>query len=451
MMGDFSRVTFDPRRQYTRVLMQQGRVQVDADWNEQMAIFWHYWRTLARDLIGAHGGPIANAGFGIVTDGSDFKIGPGRYYVGGLLCDNWREDMTYYSQAENYPLDENSDALPDLPYLVYLDVWERHITYIEDGNIREVALGGPDTTTRSQIVWQAKTWQLDDGRLEELRDELEQDIRLETLCDLLNDNWETVSDLWWPEATGRLQARTEAQARSTDPCITAPESRYRGVENQLYRVEIHRGGTADRAIYKWSRDNGAVIFPIYTGNGKTVALESMGRDNYHTLSEGSIVEVVDHLSALHGDREPEPLLKVTRVTAEDLALELGPLNGNGAQPSLPGYGRDDERRPFLRRWEGYGAVRDDEWLTLEDGVQIQFQPRQTGETEARVYRRGDYWLIPARVASGDVQWPRKNGAAVALAPHGVRHYYAPLAIIGAGDDGEATVRSDCRRLFDTLV
>mgnify|MGYP000723784951 CR=1 FL=1 len=186
MMGDFSRVTFDPRRQYTRVLMQQGRVQVDADWNEQMAIFWHYWRTLARDLIGPHGGPIANAGFGILTDGSDFRIGPGRYYVGGLLCENWREDITYFSQDENYPLDENEDELPDLPFLVYLDVWERHITYIQDGNIREVALGGPDTATRSQIVWQAKAWSMDDRRREELRDVLDQNIELDGLCDILN-------------------------------------------------------------------------------------------------------------------------------------------------------------------------------------------------------------------------------------------------------------------------
>jgi hypothetical protein len=137
--------------------------------------------------------------------------------------------------------------------------------------------------------------------------------------------------------------------------------------------------------------------------------------------------------------------------AEDLALELGALNGNGAQPSLPAYGRDDERRPFLRRWEGYGVVKEDQWLTLEDGIQIQFQTRQEGETEPRTYRRGDYWLIPARVESGDVQWPRENGVAVALAPQGVRHTFAPLAIIGADDNGEATVIDDCRRLFNALV
>ena len=30
MKGDFSRITFDPKKHYSRVLMQQGRVQLDA-------------------------------------------------------------------------------------------------------------------------------------------------------------------------------------------------------------------------------------------------------------------------------------------------------------------------------------------------------------------------------------------------------------------------------------
>ena len=31
MKGDFTRNTFDPRKHFARVLMQQGRVQLDAD------------------------------------------------------------------------------------------------------------------------------------------------------------------------------------------------------------------------------------------------------------------------------------------------------------------------------------------------------------------------------------------------------------------------------------
>ena len=66
MKGDFTRDTFDPFRHFSRVLMQQGRVQLDADFNEQAAILLHYLRTLAADLIGPHGGPGNELGFEIL-------------------------------------------------------------------------------------------------------------------------------------------------------------------------------------------------------------------------------------------------------------------------------------------------------------------------------------------------------------------------------------------------
>ena len=37
MSGDYSRWSFDPRRHFGAVLMQQGRVHTDADWNEWVA------------------------------------------------------------------------------------------------------------------------------------------------------------------------------------------------------------------------------------------------------------------------------------------------------------------------------------------------------------------------------------------------------------------------------
>lgn len=90
MKADLTRDTFDPLKKFTRVLMQQGRVQLDADWNEQASILLHYLRTLAADLIGPAGGPLGNCGFGLSLDAAfseDFRIGAGRYYVDGHLCE----------------------------------------------------------------------------------------------------------------------------------------------------------------------------------------------------------------------------------------------------------------------------------------------------------------------------------------------------------------------------
>ena len=46
------------------------------------------------------------------------------------------------------------------------------------------------------------------------------------------------------------------------------------------------------------------------------------------------------------------------------------------------------------------------WLALEDGLRIQFHK----SSPANVYRPGDYWLVPARVATGGIIWPLSTAA-----------------------------------------
>ena len=65
------------------------------------------------------------------------------------------------------------------------------------------------------------------------------------------------------------------------------------------------------------------------------------------------------------------------------------------------------------------------WIELEDDVQ--FTPSGDPNNASR-YRAGDYWLIPARVVTGDVLWPKESQGgrqvAKALPPHGMDHHYA---------------------------
>jgi hypothetical protein len=70
MPGDYSRKILDRRKHYSGVLMQQGRVQLDADWNEQLDISLHRTRTEAVDMIGPCGAPVGRDGF-------DVSIAPG--------------------------------------------------------------------------------------------------------------------------------------------------------------------------------------------------------------------------------------------------------------------------------------------------------------------------------------------------------------------------------------
>jgi hypothetical protein len=136
--------------------MQQGRVQLDADWNEQQAI--HRYRTESGtfDIIGSSGAPAHNAGFEILLnkDRSSFAIRGGNYYVAGILCEN-ETDVPYEMQPDLPDAPEIREVLGQAGTtmgIVYLDVWRRHITAIDDPFVRESALGGPDTTTRIKTV-----------------------------------------------------------------------------------------------------------------------------------------------------------------------------------------------------------------------------------------------------------------------------------------------------------
>ena len=70
MYGDIPRrVSSTPRQpNATRPCWaQQGRLQLDADLNEQTAIVLDYLRTLAVDFIGPFGGHVHRAGFGVTS------------------------------------------------------------------------------------------------------------------------------------------------------------------------------------------------------------------------------------------------------------------------------------------------------------------------------------------------------------------------------------------------
>jgi hypothetical protein len=100
MKGDISRETFDVAKHYSGVRMQQGRVQTDADWNEQEALQRRRAQIEARDVIGRCGAPEDNAGFAISIAGGALKIGAGRYYVDGILCENETDGLVFESQPD---------------------------------------------------------------------------------------------------------------------------------------------------------------------------------------------------------------------------------------------------------------------------------------------------------------------------------------------------------------
>lgn len=420
--GDFTRDTFHPEKNYSRVLMQQGRVQVDADWNEQVSIHLHYLRTLVCDLGGEHWGPNKNSGFEITlsTSTTDFTIGEGRYYVNGILCEVG--DGTTYRNQPNYSFSEDEKLENIIPeggsVLVYLDVWERHISYVEDDAIREVALGDLDTASRAKVIWQVRVMSLP-------KDLVADDFK-GNYCNFLG----AIKDVIKP-GTGKLQASAKDKSKNdTEACLVSPESRYRGAENQLYRVEIHNSsgsgnGREREATFKWSRENASVIFPILeqvdTNGNTTLFLEHLGRDDRFSLKPGNWVEIVDDDYSLHN--RAENLLQILSIDHENLKVTLKGMPQSNVEKIA-------DKHPYLRRWDqktgdakGIPISQTDMDIDLEDGIQISFSDNPDH------YQSGDYWLIPARTITGNIEWPEQNGVPKALLPHGVIHHYAPLAFI----------------------
>jgi hypothetical protein len=490
MKGDFTRFTFEPRKRYTSVLMQQGRLQLDADWNEQISIQNYLQQRQAQDMIGeAAGTPATESGFQILPtplpnaaqpptpqnaqNGEDLIIQFGRFYINGILC-----DFPVTSSFQAMPLTGNPSSVRlfftamdgqrfkigewlalqpkgelfqitaidkeqrlltfdrDLPtnstlefrrittyktqidypapttikpgkYLVYLDVWQRHITAIDDPELREVALNVPDTTTRIKTLWQAKL--------------------LPIAAPPIDNAMESVENL--TEWTDLIRSRQVELIASTDlqpdkPRITNNQGNYLGVENRLYRVEIHDGGLLGKARFKWSRDNGSTVSAIASINGNVIKLKNTIQEAYKLFKQSPEdqpwVEVLTEEQELNN--QPGVLVQIIATRPPNqLIFETSQIRG-GTLPESNG-------QPLkVRRWDHTQdavLMTSDQWIFLEDGIKIKFQT-----PNGVAYETGDYWLIPARNIDRSIQWKQDDqGVFLPQQPAGIRHQYGFLAAV----------------------
>jgi len=528
MSGDYSRWTFDSRKHYSGVLIQQGRVQLDADSNEQLEIQQHRIHTEANDVIGARGVPKGTDGFKIGTnaEGTDLTVSPGRIYVNGLLCESeidrvsvklhdtdankvivpslapnawafregqWLRSPATATDDEPYkivqidpqkhvltfdrdlelPEGSTSTVLrrivtylhqpyypgtswdtvagltlaPSLPphgpgsppasppnghcplpngmYLVYLDAWQREVSFLDDPLIQEVALGEADTTMRRQNVWQVRLLRLTG-------------MGFESNCRTQFKEWVKLID----SDVGRMNARIVTEAQD-EPCEFRASRGYHGAENQLYRLQIHHGGSLDETTFKWSRENASIETRIKVDEADSSVLIASGLRKDKKLGFGpeQWVEIVDEHVSLG-----EPLYPLVQID------HLEP----DANQIILKYPLPDEFKNRsglkLRRWDqegdgiSAGLQASEQWTELESGIEVMFSP---GE-----YHRGDYWLIPARTANNEIQWPPyevPNTDPLAQPPMGIQHHYCRLALVNVIDGKIIGPPEDCRRQFPALT
>jgi hypothetical protein len=459
MATDFSRIRLNPLLDYAGVELKQGGVLIDADVNELVDIVDRRLRSLASDVLGrATVSSTTTDAFKIAVSGTALTIGKGRLYVDGLLAEN-------HGGVSNDPAKRIFDSLmaesqfvdpiayaaqpylpspPALPttgrHLVYLDVWDREVTYLEQPNLVEYAVG-VDATSRIQTVWQVRVVADDAGQ--------------GTTCaspDSDLPGWPTII----APSTGVLTTGTFEVAPVDDPCELPPTGGYRGLENQLYRIEIHDAGQpGGSATFKWSRENASVGSRVASMiSGSELELATLGRDDVLSFKSGDWVEIIDDVREF--SQAPGEMRKVTVVEATRRIQFTPVLPADMIPGTFPNSAFPNARNLRVRRWDQHGSIfRTDSsgtpvkvqdldaagssgvivvppsstTLLLENGVTVAF-----ASTGTKGFKPGDYWVFAARTADASVELLDR------APPRGSHHHFARLAIwdLGAG------IVTDCR-------
>src|SRR5262245_22440041 len=429
MGADLSRVRIDPLRDdHSGVGLQQGRRLLDADFNGQVAITDRRLRAHAVDLAVTTPAVVSGQtpdAFLIKASGGKLSIEPGRMYVDGLLAENHGDTPVVFDpvlaelngtgalafEKQKYWPTAKMPATTG-PYLAFLDVWDREVTALENPDLVEIAVG-VDTTTRTQTVWQVRL--------------------LENVGDISCATPDSQIPGWSAHIApsgARLTTGVEPVDPADDPCELPPTGGYRGLENQLYRVQIYDGGA--KPTFLWSRENasvGAAVVEVVsaTQSATQLRLSTLGRDAVLSIADNDWVEILDD----HREFEqlPGDLRQVT-VDVDTNIITISPALSPELIPSGSGQDTVAVRHLRVRRWDSplITAPTNGSPVSIERGLTVTFS-----FVDSKVARRGDYWVFYARAADASFEH------LVAAPPRGIHHHFARLAVVTLPDSA-----SDCR-------
>lgn len=457
MAQDLSRAAFDVRvpKHWSSVRAQQGRLISDDDWNEADAVDKEDMRRTRAQIIGPTGSP--DAGFRVdvphvVADRIDFAISAGTMYVGGL--------RVTLEQAEGYSLQRDwlqqlpadrptfSDR-PDRVDAVYLEVWQQPVTAVEDAELTEVALGGPDTSVRMRTMRRVRV--LPDVGTERCAAAW---ALVQAKLGTLSEDNELASG-----ATLRVGYVPNA-GPGANLCSPSAQDGYLGAENQAIRVEIGSGGNK----LLWGYDNASPLYRVRVTTEAGVQIVRFlqpPEDEAHWPLAQQSVELLPWSAVLPNGQ------KVAETTGGFLAKVAASYDPNTqaitTTPAVPaGFGSAWQSRLdaeaissvqdsyyYLRVWNRGADTASANEIPFTVGTPLELTG--TGLTvtlQGTPFRPGDFWIIAARPESPDqvVPWGLEFG----LSAEGPRRFYAPLALIRWRRDGGHTT-FDCRPTYVPLT
>ena len=319
------------------------------------------------------------------------------------------------------------------------------MTYLQDPDLIEKAVG-VDTTARLQTAWQVNL--LDISGVSGASN---------VTCSTTLSAWDALIQ---PSAA---QLTTDvAQFSTPGPCCLTPSTGYTGMENQLYRVEIHQAGVASSgagafakgtATFKFSRDNASVAtavtaFTMVTGTSgqsSQLSVESTGRDDVLNFKPGDWIEITDDYLELRG--QPGELHKIDLKGVDKVGKTItlvGTVSSllQGRLTNPPSNYPNCHTR--ICRWDQSGKVYQSDgttvWfdldaavstgdipvpppgttLVLENGITVAFA---LSSSLSGSFKPCDFWAFAARASDGSVEHLTN------APPMGPHHHYAKLAVI----------------------
>ncbi len=423
MKTEISRNSHQPKKRYSGVYQQQGRMLTDADWNELVEILKDRLNDALKDVVG-NGSPLHRNV--IKNDADPPNLQWGCVYADGIQAFIRPDDDATpgpefeYDHQEDFP----SPPTPTGDYILYADLWERTVTYLMDERLREKGLHGADTCTRKQMMAQVK-WCSKDFDPE------------------LPSGNPTKGNA---ELSITLPPKSE-QPDLCDPCASQTDVESK-VGNYLFRMEVHEvkwdwdeNGPTEitEMTLKWSSENAA----------EQVAL------NLKDASD----KIIEPPKAFSDDRWAFEFFD--EISERHLGMHLAPDFIPSTGKLVRDYPSDTSSLKYARRWDGFCKLKKNgDWTVIDQFDRIKSGPESIPFTEItdgklsvtldvqnlvltlsdRLFVAGDYWLADVREAK------HKTGDSLITeeTPHGIEHHYLTL---GTMVDGKLKLNPEADRKY----
>jgi hypothetical protein len=474
MGTDVAKVTTDPRRQYGSVVYQQGRVGLEADSNEASRLAAERLLKESAEIIGLTGTP--DDGYRVSAGASpyDLSVKAGTMYVDGLRVFTY-DPITYSQQADW--IDHQSDPLwrdpaakadPGLNNeFVYLLLQEHEVGAIEDGALREVALGGPDTCARTKVVQHIVRMGTDKVNCADAIAELQATLAQSGLVPdphTLDASGHWSGGRLLPE--GSMLVDFVSSGVAADPCEPQATGGYVKADNQLVRIKVYSYSAPNGSgSLIWAFDDASFIYRAEVQDAKHLKLATSPVDVFHQPRSGQAVEILRAAARLSTGSDDGP----GRLSGDDFVAALdGVVTTLTADydpdshlisllDSIPAEYQDLASNPpfdttknavvFVRVWDkvqqfvsGTFALLGDTGLRVNLSTGVPIHP-------------GSYWMVAVRPTTPTNVYPERYMVDPQPA-EGPRSWVCPLAVVswtGGEGGGRLNPLDDCRNAFDNLV